>query len=163
MNERQEGDLWRVFYNKTTGEEIGSYSYAGEFSPGEEKQHRIFWAYHAGTDPANIEIATERRKIFKVFVDTETGEELGGYSYATEGEGEEQATKALFAYDKGIPEARILAKVVDYSKKEPTEPGVRFERRRENEIRAFIDEEDEIEEVVMIHPKKTDNEKGLIP
>lgn len=150
--ERQEGDLWRVFYNKTTGEEIGIYSYTGEFFPGEEEKHRTLWAVQGDTDPANVGITTERRKVFKVFIDTETGEELGGYSYATEGEGEEQATKALFAYDKGIPEARIFAKVVDYSKKEPTEPGAIFERRNENDFRLFIDMEDEIKEFVMILP-----------
>lgn len=57
---------------------------------------------------------------WKVFIDKKTGRELFAYSLDGEGGGEEQETKALLAYEKGIPEDQILT--IIERRPEPAEP-----------------------------------------
>lgn len=57
---------------------------------------------------------------WKVFIDKKTGRELFAYSLDGEGGGEEQETKALLAYENGIPEDQILT--IIERRPEPAEP-----------------------------------------
>ena len=51
------------------------------------------------------------REPWKIFYDSKTGEELGGYTLRGTFEGEEQATRELLAFEKGIPAEQIKAEI----------------------------------------------------
>ncbi len=50
-------------------------------------------------------------ELWKVFYDSKTGEELGAYTIRGTFDGEEQATRELLAYEKGIPADQIQTKI----------------------------------------------------
>ena len=50
-------------------------------------------------------------ELWKVFYDSKTGEELGAYTIRGTFDGEEQATRELLAFEKGIPAEQILAEI----------------------------------------------------
>lgn len=51
------------------------------------------------------------REPWKIFYDSKTGEELGGYTLRGTFEGEEENTRILLAHDKGIPPEQIKTKI----------------------------------------------------
>ena len=53
-------ELWKVFYNKNTGEEYASYTIVGTFK-GEDEATAELIAFEEGIDRAEIEIRIEKR------------------------------------------------------------------------------------------------------
>lgn len=53
-------ELWKIFYNRRTGEELTAYTIRGTHR-GEEEATRQLLAGEKGIDPADIETRTERR------------------------------------------------------------------------------------------------------
>ena len=50
-------------------------------------------------------------ELWKVFKDSKTGKELFAYTLRGTFEGEEQATRELLAFEKGIPAEQIRAEI----------------------------------------------------
>lgn len=53
-------ETWKIFYSRSTGEELTAYTIRGTFE-GEEEETRRLLAHEKGIDPADIETRTERR------------------------------------------------------------------------------------------------------
>lgn len=54
------GELWKVFYNSKTGEELSAYTLRGTFD-GEEQATRELLAHDKGISAEEIETRIERR------------------------------------------------------------------------------------------------------
>ena len=55
-------EVWKVFYNKNTGENYGGYTMEGTFA-GEEEATKALLAGERGISPDDIGTRIERRKI----------------------------------------------------------------------------------------------------
>lgn len=54
---------------------------------------------------------TKRSELWKVFFNSETGEELSAYTLRGTFQGEEEATRELLAHENGIPVEQIRTKI----------------------------------------------------
>ena len=54
---------------------------------------------------------TKQTELWKVFFNSETGEELIAYTLRGTFQGEEEATRELLAYENGIPAEQIRTKI----------------------------------------------------
>ena len=50
-------------------------------------------------------------ELWKVFYDSKTGEELGAYTLRGTFDGEEDSTRELLTFEKGIPAGQIQTKI----------------------------------------------------
>lgn len=55
------GELWKIFYDSKTGEELGAYTLRGSFD-GEEQATRELLAHDKGIPVDRIRTKTERRR-----------------------------------------------------------------------------------------------------